>query len=194
MANSTGRRSGAGHWADIAQAYRTRSWKQLGYSRWADYVRAEWDVPRIPSPDRKDIAEYLLGRGLSLTAVAEALRVSCWTVRADLQGPRLPRPRTERMVYVIGSDEFRPVKIGTGSDLPRRLSDLQVGNPFLLTVRWTVPGDESLERQLHQHFDPYRITGEWFEFPEGEDVVDAISSACLILTGAPGERAPDTAV
>jgi Meiotically up-regulated gene 113 len=77
------------------------------------------------------------------------------------------RERAERRrvvtIYFIGSRTGH-IKIGyTGSDSPAdRLASLQTGNPTKLEILGQCPGDQGLERQLHQQFRDLRTTGEWF--------------------------------
>ncbi|CAL9539651.1 hypothetical protein SUDANB54_04206 [Streptomyces sp. enrichment culture] len=184
MNDTTGMPVDPGHWADVAHAFRTTSWTSLGYLTWGDYIAGEWEIPQIPSLERKEIALYLTSRGLPLKAVATALRVSYETVRTDLVGsPKRQRARAprERFVYLIGSENFRPVKIGTGNPT-RRLPELQTGNPFPLVVLWQVPGDERLEQLLHARFERFRVTGEWFDFPDDMDPVMTVSRAAERLS------------
>lgn len=55
-------------------------------------------------------------------------------------------------------------------------------NPFPLVVLWQAPGDERLEQGLHARFEPFRITGEWFDFPDDVDPVTAVSQAAERLS------------
>lgn len=69
------------------------------------------------------------------------------------------------MIYFIVDGRLEYVKIGyTGSisSLPGRLRDLQVGNPYKLSVFGTMDGDVKAERKLHKLFAKYRTRGEWF--------------------------------
>ena len=81
----------------------------------------------------------------------------------------ISRDRYPNAVYFIQPDAGGPVKIGTGrtSGIPQRLGALQTGNPYRLVVRRLVAGDERLERRLHDHFQSYRMVGEWF-LPRGD--------------------------
>jgi hypothetical protein len=81
--------------------------------------------------------------------------------------------RKRTCVYVIGSPEFRAVKVGYGFP-EERLSSFQTGSPFALELLETFPGGRDLEWALHESFGRYRIRGEWFEFPEGRDVLSVI--------------------
>lgn len=68
------------------------------------------------------------------------------------------------MLYVIGSDEFDPVKIGVTSNVHSRVTQLQAGNPFLLKVLFQVDHDRDylLESYVHKALKEYSIRGEWF--------------------------------
>jgi hypothetical protein len=65
-------------------------------------------------------------------------------------------------IYFIQSGEDGPIKIGYSGRPDRRLPQLQTGNPRELILRHVIPGDTSVERQLHTRFEPARIRGEWF--------------------------------
>lgn len=68
------------------------------------------------------------------------------------------------MLYVIGSDEFDPVKIGVTSNVFNRVTQLQAGNPFLLKVFLQVDHDRAflLEKYIHQSLKEHNLRGEWF--------------------------------
>ena len=72
-------------------------------------------------------------------------------------------------VYFIKSGNYdqSPIKIGVTGDVPKRLSDLQVGNPEELTVLAAIKvlGEDHaywIERNLHKFFKEDHIRGEWF--------------------------------
>jgi hypothetical protein len=68
-------------------------------------------------------------------------------------------------VYFIGGKDWRlsRVKIGTTRVGPlNRLSSLQTGSPFPLTLYGYVSGGADFERLLHETFEPLRLHGEWF--------------------------------
>lgn len=73
----------------------------------------------------------------------------------DLQDPR-------SWVYIIEAKGLNAVKIGRSRHVRKRVSDLQVGCPYELSIAARIPGDEHLERVLHKMFAPARIQGEWF--------------------------------
>lgn len=69
------------------------------------------------------------------------------------------------MIYFIRQND--EVKIGyTESDPKGRLSQIQVGNPFDLTMILLIDGDVKVEKELHERFTDLHIRGEWFKFEE----------------------------
>lgn len=66
------------------------------------------------------------------------------------------------MVYFIGNIEQKIVKIGVATNLKRRLSNLQIGNPYELIVLLKLEGGYTLEKEFHILFKQYRLCGEWF--------------------------------
>ena len=67
------------------------------------------------------------------------------------------------MIYFLLNRVRNAVKIGSAVDVPRRLSQLQIGSPDPLELLGTSPGSLQEERELHQHFRCFHIRGEWFE-------------------------------
>ena len=63
-------------------------------------------------------------------------------------------------IYFIKCGNF--VKIGYAKDVSKRLSELQVGNPYPLTIMTVIPGTLRLEALFHQALQGYRERGEWF--------------------------------
>lgn len=71
------------------------------------------------------------------------------------------------MIYfaeMIDHDES-PIKIGVSDDPQKRIRQQQTGNPYILEVIATMPGDKETERELHQKFSKWRCLGgeEWFD-------------------------------
>ena len=80
-------------------------------------------------------------------------------------------------VYLIGSPAFSQVKIGRSINDPRkRLSELQVGSPFLLKLLCMIYTEdpEDTEITLHNYFANSRTRGEWFTL--GDDPVGTFKS------------------
>lgn len=65
-------------------------------------------------------------------------------------------------VYFIQSGASGPIKIGLSKAPTQRVSKLQTGNPRELILRHVIPGDRSVEDELHDRFKAARIRGEWF--------------------------------
>jgi hypothetical protein len=66
------------------------------------------------------------------------------------------------VVYFIGSEDIEYVKIGTTSDISKRLGGIQTGMPFDLRVLFTFPGGRTEERMAHDAFAEFVKRGEWF--------------------------------
>jgi hypothetical protein len=79
--------------------------------------------------------------------------------------PRLQRGvkcRNDPFIYFIRAGEAGPIKIGLTRSVPDRLAGLQICTADTLTVLASVQAPKEGERQLHAHFTPERIRGEWF--------------------------------
>jgi len=83
-------------------------------------------------------------------------------------------------VYIMQSGEKRnaPIKIGMSQNPERRLSDLQTGNPHLISLKGVIPFDtkrEALdfENYLHSSVGGFEYYGEWFS-PKRLDLKKAV--------------------
>lgn len=88
-------------------------------------------------------------------------------------------------VYIIGSPGSSVVKLGTTTQLAKRLRALQLSSPVPLEVLWSTPGDRASEAALHEHFAHLREHGEWFDFGDA-DPVRAVRAATE--AGLPEQR------
>lgn len=77
--------------------------------------------------------------------------------------PKKPDSKQSR-VYFMQAGEL--VKIGTTTDLPKRISALRLASPVELKVIATIPGNAKKEAELHKRFAAYRKHGEWFVFSD----------------------------
>lgn len=68
------------------------------------------------------------------------------------------------MIYFIQDQTANLIKVGfTGGDsADDRMKALQTGSPVGLVLLLTLPGERSVETQLHQRFAAARVHGEWF--------------------------------
>lgn len=67
---------------------------------------------------------------------------------------------TVYLIHAVGSDFY---KIGwTSGSVSERVKSLQCGCPFSLCVVARMPGDRSVERDLHERLREARVHGEWF--------------------------------
>ncbi|MFC8408612.1 GIY-YIG nuclease family protein [Streptomyces griseoincarnatus] len=83
-------------------------------------------------------------------------------------------------LYLVGSDEVRPVKIGISLRPESRVADMQTGSPVVLRLLWKTPGSYDMEQDLHRAFDAYRLHGEWFDFGD-EDPVPLVAGTAALL-------------
>ena len=84
-----------------------------------------------------------------------------------------------RYVYFIQQKltKSKPVKIGVAHNVERRLSELQVGNPYELSVvaklgPFSEVQAQETEQRLHRQCSKFRIRGEWFR----QQVLDALTT------------------
>lgn len=81
-------------------------------------------------------------------------------------------------VYFIQSEVSGAVKVGFTKSSPwKRLSEIQVSTPDQLVLLGTKPGDEQVERDLHEQLQRHHIRGEWFE--PHEDVLAHIEQPAV---------------
>lgn len=97
-----------------------------------------------------------------------------------------------RWVYLVGTRQARPVKIGVASDVEARIVELQTGSPLPLYLIWKTRGGQSLERDLHERFGSYRIHGEWFDLGDENPAAVVASAAVLMGYVTHAERAQVT--
>ena len=86
-------------------------------------------------------------------------------------------------VYVVGT-ESGPYKIGIAADIPKRIAQLQTGNPYPLVLHreltdWGV-FERDMERVLHTVLERYRLGGEWFDCSLAK-IDDAIETAKALI-------------
>lgn len=80
-------------------------------------------------------------------------------------------------VYFIRSEDGGPVKIGSSTDVHRRMRSIQTSCPHRLKVIAIIPNcGRRKERELHRKFSEDRMSGEWFEWSSDiEAYVNSIS-------------------
>lgn len=88
---------------------------------------------------------------------------------------RKTRISADTVVYFVQGELNCNIKIGSTSNLKRRLSSLQNSSPTPLTLLCSVPGSKSTETRFHDWFQPYRLWGEWFSpAPELTGFIDQV--------------------
>jgi hypothetical protein len=79
-------------------------------------------------------------------------------------------------IYFVQARDDGPIKIGTTRSHPKkRLSHIQTGCPWPITLLGVIEGDVCREKEFHATLAPYRTNGEWFS-PHAI-VKDAIAQA-----------------
>lgn len=68
------------------------------------------------------------------------------------------------MIYFLKAQNR--IKIGYANNPSKRIPSIQTSSPFELEVLLIIDGNYDKERELHQRFQTYRKSGEWFEFSE----------------------------
>jgi hypothetical protein len=68
---------------------------------------------------------------------------------------------SESVVYFI-QGVGGAIKIGTTRNLFSRLSSMQTGSVYQLTLVGVIAGDGETEKRLHRELAAYRHSGEWF--------------------------------
>ncbi|MGW3910564.1 GIY-YIG nuclease family protein [Streptomyces sp. NPDC005070] len=85
--------------------------------------------------------------------------------------------RSSEVVYLMGAESLDLVKIGTTTDVTRRLRTMQTGLPLTLSVLWTCEGGRALEQALHAEFRQFNRRGEWFDLTSVGDPIAVVSDA-----------------
>jgi T5orf172 domain len=93
-------------------------------------------------------------------------------------------------VYVIGEGDDGPVKIGRAQDPIQRLRQMQTGNSRRLRIEAVLLGEETLERLMHEMWEPHGIPSvrnrgkvdaapgtEWFKADIRPDLFQAVETA-----------------
>jgi|TARA_B110000093_G_C12710634_1_gene302052 hypothetical protein len=68
------------------------------------------------------------------------------------------------MIYFLKANNR--IKIGYANDPTQRIPSIQTSSPFELEVLLIINGNYDRERELHQKFEAFRKSGEWFEYSE----------------------------
>jgi len=65
-------------------------------------------------------------------------------------------------IYFIQMDCIGPIKIGFTKDIKKRMVHLQQANPYKLNLLVLFPGNEEMEKAIHEGFREANLKGEWF--------------------------------
>ena len=75
------------------------------------------------------------------------------------------------MVYFLRFQNY--VKIGKTNNIYKRMSSLQTNIPFKLDCVLLLNGGYSKEKELHDLFVDYRVSGEWYEYSCVKSFIDS---------------------
>lgn len=90
--------------------------------------------------------------------------------------PPASKPSKAAHTYLLGIEGSPLVKIGHTTVSPKaRMAALQTGQPMQLSLLWSCEGN--FEADLHVHFAPYRVRGEWFDLTSLGDAIDVVKAA-----------------
>lgn len=78
------------------------------------------------------------------------------------EGPATFDLPPERFVYFFQARSGGAVKIGSTSNVRRRLGEVQTGHQEELRILGVCRGGTRFEMELHERFAAYRLHGEWF--------------------------------
>lgn len=89
-------------------------------------------------------------------------------------------------VYFVKSTN-NLIKIGSTTNVERRLKQLQTGSPGELELLGYIETEDSyaLESKLHEEYKTLRVSGEWFNIPvkQVEELIDKYNDSKLINYG-----------
>lgn len=67
------------------------------------------------------------------------------------------------MIYFARNERTGAIKIGHSRDPEKRVMSLQTANADPIVLMAVAVGDRKEEADLHRHFSPAQISGEWFQ-------------------------------
>lgn len=111
-------------------------------------------------------------------------------IENNLSTPIPNRVRTDS-VYFIQDPDTGLIKIGFSTNPYERIRMLTYKAKTLLDVLLVIRGPKTLEKRLHQRFNPIRVQGEWFK-PEEEllQCIDFLKEKCKRVLLTPPQSIP----
>lgn len=83
-------------------------------------------------------------------------------IKADVE-----RDGPAAQVYFLLAPELDRVKIGTTTDIERRMAEIGLWSPCALEIALVIPGSYATEFSMHRAFGRFRLHGEWFDISGG---------------------------
>lgn len=138
------RRTGDIIWSQFIRAYFGRAWEALGYTSWDEYTDAELGARiQMPRGERSSVVGEMRSAGMSLRAIASALKVDAKTIRNDLTGGEFSPP-----VEAVGVDgKSYPAKVTTTTRSTEAVTveqDIDLATGEILTTRPARPATPAL--------------------------------------------------
>jgi Meiotically up-regulated gene 113/Helix-turn-helix domain len=148
-------------------------------------------MSRLLAKDKREQIKTLRSDGLSYTQIASVVgchpstvaRLVNPSIRQSARNATIKRNATLResrntdarhaytqtkhdsCVYVASSARQQMCKIGLTTNAKRRLNELRTGCPDI-EILLLLPGDRTLELDIHDKLEQYRVVREWFEIDD----------------------------
>ncbi len=96
------------------------------------------------------------------------MRLAALSASEQTDAPKSPakpaRRRLRRMPVVYFVQSGDRIKIGRSENWEGRLPKIETDSPYAAIPLLVLPADAGIERLLHNHFDKFRVKGEWFSY------------------------------
>jgi hypothetical protein len=149
--------------SDLA-ALRMAGISKAGYYLWSEEERQHLS----------DVVQTIK-RKFAAKRIYEQLLLDLQNNPVQMENPEDPRSNCGYVYFIRQQDK---IKIGYSKNVDARLRQLQTSSPVKLELVGYIEGDQETEKQLHELFDDYRLSGEWFSY--SEEIQDHISGLDLI--------------
>ena len=98
--------------------------------------------------------------------------------------------RAEATPYVkIGYVKTAKTKVSTSRAINKRISELQVGCPYELTLLRTADGELAEETALHNKYSTRKVRGEWFCLSDSEVMYEQVGDTSVTVKRTRAARA-----
>lgn len=89
--------------------------------------------------------------------------------------------------YIAIDKSTNIYKIGKSIDISKRESSMKTGNAYISIIAYI---DKNIEDELHEKFNDYNITGEWFNITEQvvRHIIDTYGFTCISIDQTHAKR------